>query len=151
MAGPRWQSRDGYDEEIGVVQRGGGLVRPEPAPLRPGWDPADAIAGMGALDSGELLAALGALADWLSPIPRASRRRARDVTVPDVRGLFSGPCQDALARAGFRIATVRLTDKPVPVEGLVVDQLPAPGSKVPRFSTMTVQVWHPPSPRPPGQ
>jgi curved DNA-binding protein CbpA len=33
--------RERYDEEIGVVQRGGGLVRPEPAPLRPGWDPAD--------------------------------------------------------------------------------------------------------------
>jgi beta-lactam-binding protein with PASTA domain len=38
---------------------------------------------------------------------------------------------------------VRLTAQPMAVEGLVVDQSPAPGSKVRRDGTVTVQVWHP--------
>ena len=143
--------RERYDEQIGAAHKGAGLTRHEPAPSRPGLDPADAIAAIGALGSGDLPEALGSLADWLAPVPRKSRGWSRDVTVPDVRGLFSGPCQDALTKAGFRISTVRLTDQPMPVEGLVVDKSPAPGEKVPRFSTLTVQVWHPPRPQPQGQ
>jgi beta-lactam-binding protein with PASTA domain len=34
----------------------------------------------------------------------------------------------------------------MPVDGLVVGQKPAPGERVHRNSTLTVQVWHPPEP-----
>jgi hypothetical protein len=67
-----------------------------------------------------------------------------DITVPDVRGLFFGPCQDALMKAGCRVRAIRLTDKPMPVEGLVVGQMPGPGEKVPRSRLLVVHVWHPP-------
>jgi len=75
--------------------------------------------------------AAGALADWLAPPARASRHQSRDVIVPDVRGLFASACQDALATAGFRISTVLLTNRPMPAEGLVVGQSPAPGDDPP--------------------
>ena len=143
--------RERYDAQIGIAGKGTGLVRPEPVSSRPGLDPLDAGSAAGALDPGGvlkglavLLAGLGALADWLAPPARRSRRQSREVLVPDVRGLFAGACQDALATAGFRISTVMLTGQPMPVEGLVVGQSPAPGEKVPRFSTLTIQVWHPP-------
>jgi curved DNA-binding protein CbpA len=140
--------RERYDEEIGAGRRGTGLVRHEPTPTRPGLEPADALAAAGSLYSGDLPKGLGALADWLGPAPPKPRRRSRMVTVPDVRGLFFGPCRDALTKAGFRTSTVRLTDQPMPVEGLVVAQSPAPGETVPRSSTLTVHVWHPPRPEP---
>lgn len=147
--------RGQYDAQIGIGLKGAGLARPEPTPSRPGLDPLEVDTALDAGDVleglGVVLAGLGALADWLTPLPRKSRRQSQEVIVPDVRGLFSGACQDALAKAGFRISTVRLTDQPIPVEGLVVDQSPAPGEKVPRFSTLTVQVWHPPRSRPGGQ
>ena len=60
-----------------------------------------------------------------------------------------GPCLHAVARAGLRIETVRLTEHPMPVEGLVVEQSPAPGRTVRRSSTLTVRVWHPPVPMSP--
>jgi hypothetical protein len=139
--------RDRYDRQIGAAHKGTGLARHQTTPSRPGLDPADALKAISALESGELLEGLGALADWLAPIPPKPRRQSRNVTVPDVRGLFFGPCQDALAKAGFRITMVRLTDQPMPVEGLVVDQSPPPGEKVPPSSTLTVRVWHPPRPQ----
>jgi hypothetical protein len=43
------------------------------------------------------------------------------VVVPDVRGLFVSVCFDVVARAGLQLATVRLTEHPQPVDGLVVD------------------------------
>jgi curved DNA-binding protein CbpA len=69
----------------------------------------------------------------------AGRRR----TVPDVRGLFYRSGQSVAATAGLRLAMVRLTSNPLPVEGLVVGQTPDPGETVRRWSTLTVQVWHP--------
>ena len=138
--------RERYDGLIGASHVGAGLIRDEPVPSRPGLDPADAITAAGALGSGELLEGLGALADWLAPIPCKPRSQARTVIVPDLRGLFSGPCQDILIRLRFRISTVQLTDQPMPVEGLVVDQSPAPGEAAYRSSTLTVHVWHPPRP-----
>jgi beta-lactam-binding protein with PASTA domain len=64
--------------------------------------------------------------------------------VPDVRGLFVGPCLRAVGDIGLRMETVRLTEFPMPVEGLIVGQSPSPGTKVRRSGTLTVQVWHPP-------
>jgi hypothetical protein len=89
-----------------------------------------------------------ALASGLRPPSRRRwrRRRPRPVTAPDVRGLFFGSCNDALARAGFHVRAVRLTEDPMPVEGLVVDQWPAPGESMPLPGTLTVHVWHPPRP-----
>jgi curved DNA-binding protein CbpA len=72
------------------------------------------------------------------PIPR--RRR---LTVPDVRGLFYRPSQAVAATAGLRLAVIRLTCDPLPVEGLVIGQSPDPGETVRRRSTLTIQVWHP--------
>lgn len=152
--------RQRYDEQIGISGKGAGLSRTEPTRSRPslpdtapaaltpgdvlgGLEPGDILAGLGVA-----LAGLGALAAWLAPRPRKSRRQSRDVIVPDVRGLFASACQGVLAKAGFRISTVRLTEHPMPVDGLIVGQSPAPGGKVPRSSTLTVRVWHPPRPQP---
>jgi hypothetical protein len=73
-------------------------------------------------------------------LPAAARGR---VTVPDLTGLFYRPCQAVAALAGLRLAVVRLTPEPLPVEGFVVSQSPAPGTRMRRSSTVTVQVWHP--------
>jgi hypothetical protein len=72
------------------------------------------------------------------PIP--ARRR---VIVPDVRGLFYRPSQAVAATAGLRLAVIRLTTDPLPVEGLVIGQSPDPGETARYRSTLTVQVWHP--------
>lgn len=153
--------RQRYDEQIGISGKGAGLNRTEPASSRPGLpdtalavlDPGDVL--LGGLDPGDVLgglgaalAGLGALAAWVVPLPRKSRRQSQDVIVPDVRGLFASACQGLLAKAGFRMSTVRLTEHPMPVDGLIVDQSPAPGEKAPRSSTLTVHVWHPPRPQP---
>jgi beta-lactam-binding protein with PASTA domain len=83
--------------------------------------------------------ALGAIADWLAPHPAP----ARHVPVPDVRGLFVGAARRFLGVTGLRVEVVQLTADPMPVEGLVVDQSPQPGSRARRASSVTVQVWHP--------
>jgi curved DNA-binding protein CbpA len=72
------------------------------------------------------------------PVPPRGR-----LIVPDVRGLFYRPSQAVAALAGLRLAVVRLTSNPLPVEGLVVGQSPDPGATVRHRSTLTVQVWHP--------
>jgi curved DNA-binding protein CbpA len=138
--------RQQYDEQIGVARKGTGLVRSGPARRgrRSGFASRSDVAG--SRRRPDPVEALGVLADWLAP-GRKMPRRSRHVTVPDVRGLFFGPCQDVLAKAGFRISTVLMTPQPMPVEGLVVDQSPEPGRKVRRFSTLTLQLWHPPRPQ----
>ena len=68
------------------------------------------------------------------------------VVVPDVRGLFYGACLEVAGRVGLHVAPVQLTPHPMPVEGLAVGQTPAPGERVHRDSTLTVQVWHPSEP-----
>jgi hypothetical protein len=138
--------RERYDQELGVARQAAGRGRSGPDALRPGPVRADPGTVLTALDPGDVRDGLGALADWLGPPARPSRRRPRQVPAPDVRGLFFGPCHDALARAGVRVRAVRLTDDPMPVEGLVVDQSPAPGESMPLPGSLTVRVWHPPRP-----
>jgi hypothetical protein len=46
-------------------------------------------------------------------------------------------------RLGLHVAPIRLTKHPMPVDGLVAGQTPAPGERVHRAGTLTVQVWHP--------
>jgi len=125
-------SRQRYDAEIGIRHSGGGLSGPEPVPSRDPWA-WNARTGM---DD----AAMDALGDWLGPHPAPPRR----IAVPDVRGLFIGPCRRLIGDRGLHVEVVRLTRDPMPVEGLVVDQSPSPSGRVRRSGTVTVQVWHPP-------
>jgi PASTA domain len=133
-------SRQRYDDEIGIRRTGGGLTGPDRVPSEDGYVPDFVWYGRSAMVAA---AALGAFAEWLTPAPAAHRR----IALPDVRGLFVGPCRRLLSGTGLRIEVVRLTQDPMPVEGLIVDQSPPPGARSPRSGTVTVQVWHPPRPR----
>lgn len=134
-------ARERYDLEAGLRTTGTGLERASSMPSESGWDLGPAGTRLLASPDGValVLGALDALAGWLAPDPGPSRR----VVVPDVRGLFAGPGQRAAGGAGLRLQIVRLTANPMPVEGLIVDQSPAKDAKVRRFTTLTVQVWHP--------
>ena len=88
----------------------------------------------------ELVGGLMALTDWLAPHPRPPGR----IPVPDVRGLFYAACLEVTGRLGIQVRAVRLTEHPMPVDGLVVDQSPLPPATVRRARPLTVQVWHPP-------
>ena len=121
-------ARESYDEEIGFHRPGEGLGPPSETPAEPdvslskGWSMADEEA--------------------LESYPGRPSR----VAVPDVGGLFYHACMDVADRVGLHLDPVRLTAHPMPVEGLVIDQAPAPGKHVHRDSTLTVQLWHPPEP-----
>ena len=128
-------SRERYDEEIGIRATGGGLGAPGPLP-RSAW----AWAGRAGMDGEFMLDTIAdAVGDWLAPHPVPSRH----IPVPDVRGLFAGPCRRLIGDRGLHVEVVRLVQDPMPVEGLVVDQSPSPGRSVRRDGTVTVQVWHP--------
>ena len=126
-------SRQCYDAEIGIRQTGTGLSGPELAPSRDPW----AWNARGGMD---VAFAMDVVGEWLAPHAAPPRR----IEVPDVCGLFIGPCRRLLGGRGLHVEVVRLTQDPMPVEGLVVDQSPLPGGKVRRSGTVTVQVWHPP-------
>ena len=65
--------------------------------------------------------------------------------MPDVRGLFYDVFQGVVGRLDLEITFVQLTEHPMLVEGLVVDQSPGPPAKIHRRGELTVQVWHPPA------
>jgi len=120
-------ARASYDERIGF--RRPGLTSPWSGPSGP-----DVSLGAGWSEADE-----EAMEPYSSP--EASR-----VLVPDVAGLFYHACTEVAGRAGLHLAPVRLTGHPRPVEGFVVGQEPAPGKRVHRNATLTVQVWHPSQP-----
>jgi hypothetical protein len=132
-------NRELYDEEIGFRRSGEGLASRVSFPSEPGWGPAD-FSFAGGWRAAGLLGALMAIGDSLASHPRP---RAR-VPVPDVRGLFYSVCLEVTGRLGLQVTAVRLTDRPMPVDGLVVDQSPLPPATAHRRSALTVQVWHPP-------
>ena len=134
-------ARERYDVLIGVRQPGSGLEAPPPQPSESGWDLPAPVRGAGG-DAAVVLGGLAALAEWLGPSPGPSRH----VVVPDVRALFFSRCLEVAARAGLQVSAVRLTEHPLPVDGLVIDQSPQPGGKVRRSATLTVHVWHPARP-----
>lgn len=137
LADPANRAR--YDEAIGIRRSGGGLAGRAGFPTEPGLQIGDGfVAGIA---GAELLGALLALTDVLAPHPSPPRR----VAVPDVRGLFFSACLGVAGKLGLRPTTVRLTEHPMPVDGLVVAQSPGPGVQVRRGSALTVHVWHPPS------
>jgi curved DNA-binding protein CbpA len=121
-------ARESYDERIGVRRPGEGLASPGRGPLGPehslgpGWSTADQEA----------------LEPYSDPHGRT--------VVPDVRGLFFRACMEVAGRVGLHVAPIQLTEHPLPVEGLVVGQSPAPGEQLHRDSTLTVQLWHPSKP-----
>lgn len=132
-------SRERYDNAAGIRRRGGGLDRSGGVPSDPGvmW-PDWGQAG----DPGtEVIAGLMMLADWLTPRPRPPAR----IPVPDLRGLFYDVCLEIAGRARLPVTAVRLTEHPMPVPGLVVDQSPRAPARARRASGITVQVWHPPA------
>jgi PASTA domain len=133
-------NRKRYDEMEGFRPSGGGLDQPEDLPSEPGFGPSDVSLPIGAAGA-EVLGGLMALADWLTPRPRQPGR----IPVPDVRGLFYAVCLEVTGRLGLQVTAVRLTEHPMPVDGLVVDQSPLPAAKLRRGGTLTVQVWHPPA------
>jgi curved DNA-binding protein CbpA len=128
--------RQRYDRESGV-QRGGRLR----GSAAFGGFPGSLVSGLEPdYSPREAGAVLEALSVWTAPSPARPQRR---LTIPDLRGLFFRPCRDLVTMAGLRLAVVRVTPDPMPVEGLVTGQSPDPGSQVRRGSTLTVQVWHP--------
>ena len=121
-------ARQSYDQRIGFLRPGEGLQ-----PSSWGSPDPDVRLGEGWPAAGE---------EAVEPYPSRSSR----VVAPDARGLFYGACMDVAGRVGLRVTPIQLTRHPMPVEGLVVDQTPAPGERMHRDSTLTVQVWHPPGP-----
>jgi len=132
-------SRQRYDEAAGLWGSSGGSL----------GQPADAPAGSGLPDSdfaadnpgAEVLHSLGALNVWLVRHSDYQRR----IPVPDVRGLFYDVFLGVVGRLDIEITSVQLTEHPMPVEGLVVDQSPGPPAKMHPRGELTVQVWHPPA------
>jgi hypothetical protein len=121
-------ARQSYDERIGIRRPGEGLASPDRGPQGP-----DVILGEGWSEADE-----EALQPYSDPHGRT--------LVPDVRGLFFRACLEVTGRVGLHVAPIMLTPHPLPVEGLVVGQTPAPGEHPHRDSTLTVQVWHPSQP-----
>jgi DnaJ-like protein len=132
------ERRARYDEAAGIRRSGGGLGTRVSSPSQPGWGSSDFdfVAGNA---GAEVLGGLMALADWLAPHPHEPRR----LMVPDVRGLFYSVCLEIIGKLDLRVTIVRLTEHPMPVDGLVVGQSPLPPARVRRASELTVQVWHP--------
>jgi hypothetical protein len=130
-------SRARYDEAVGFRRSGEGLARHAGFPSEPGEEPDVGFVLSSAGD--ELLGGLLALTDWLAPHPASPKR----VVVPDVRGLFFSVCLGITGKLGLRVATVRLTEHPMPVDGLVVSQSPGPAERARRGSALTLHVWHP--------
>lgn len=132
-------ARRRYDTEIGLLRPGTGLATPVAVPSEGSWTWQPRGAGRGSFNSDVVVEGLGAIADWLAPHPAPPRH----VAVPDLRGLFVGAARRLCTLTGLRAEVVQLTRNPMPVEGLVVDQSPRPGTKARRSAAVTVQVWHP--------
>jgi curved DNA-binding protein CbpA len=130
--------RERYDEAAGMLGSGEGLDQPVDAPVEAGLPDSDVAAanpGAGVLHS------LGALNLWLARNPSQPAR----IPVPDVRGLFYDVFEEVVGKLDLQITSVQLTEHPMPVDGLIVDQSPGPSAKIHRLGELTIQVWHPPA------
>jgi len=131
-------NRQRYDETAGLWSSSGGLGETRDSPAASGLPDSDIAAdnpGAGVLRD------LRALNLWL---PQHSDQQRR-IPVPDVRGLFYDVFLEAVGRLDLHVKFVQLTQHPMLVEGLVVDQSPGPSAKLHRRGELTVQVWHPPA------
>jgi len=125
-------ARASYDQEIGFARPGEGLAPPWRGPSGP-----DVSLGQGWSTADE---------ESLEPYSDPHAR----VMVPDVTGLFYSASMEVAGRLGLHVTPIRLTPHPMPVDGLVVGQTPAPGERVHHDSRLTVQVWHPSEPEMPS-
>src|SRR5262249_47560140 len=126
-------ARRRYDEQLAAGRKDDGLGGALSTPSVGGGTP-----------SGRYLTAdlvIAALEELMTRHPSPPRH----VVVPDLRGLFMRPCLQVTGDLGLHVDMVQLTEHPMPVEGLVVDQSPLPGAEVRRESTLTVEIWPPPS------
>jgi curved DNA-binding protein CbpA len=136
-AGEAWHvlqdpaTRQRYDEKIGVRRNGEGLDSLPSIPSGPGGE------ASGRYVTADMV--MARMEDLMTPHPSPPRR----VIVPDLCGLFMRSCLRVAGDLGLHVEMVQLTENPMPVEGLVVDQSPRPGGKVHRASTLTVEIWHP--------
>ena len=127
-----------YDEAVGLRRSGGGLGQhgtgiesDRLAPADPGFlGELPGVAEVGGL--------LAALTGGLVRKPRP----ARPVAVPGRPGAVLPRVRGGGAAAPAAGQAVRLTERPMAVDGLVVDQDPPPGT-VRRGGQLTVQIWHP--------
>jgi len=131
-------SRQRYNEAAGLWGSGGGLGQPPDSPAGSGLPASDFAADNPGAD---VLRSLGALNLWLA----RHRDYQRRIPVPDVRGLFYDVFAEVVGRLDLHVTFVPLTEHPMAVEGLVVDQSPGPLAKLHRRGDLTVQVWHPPA------
>ena len=130
--------RQRYNEAAGLWGSGGGLNEPGDYPAESGLPDSDFAADN---PGAQVLRSLGALNSWLYQHPEHQRR----IPVPDVRGLFYDVFVGVVGRLDLEITFVQLTEHPMLVEGLVVDQAPRPPAKIHERGELTVQVWHPPA------
>ncbi|MGD0242249.1 MAG: hypothetical protein ABSB59_18240 [Streptosporangiaceae bacterium] len=130
-------SRGRYDEAAGFRRKG---LAPSGSFATGSWHHRSAPEIVGDLDGG-VLSNLLALA---GPSPGSRSRSANRARVPDLRGLFYDVSMEVAGRLGLRIRSVQLTARPMPIDGLVVDQAPRPGGKLRRDETLMAHVWHPP-------
>jgi curved DNA-binding protein CbpA len=131
-------SRQRYDEAAGLWRSRGSLDQAGDFPAGSGLPDSDVAADN---PGGEVLRSLGALNIWLAQHPNQPGR----IPVPDVRGLFHDVFLEVIGRLDIEVTFVQLTQHPMPVDGLVVDQSPQPSAKIHRRGELTVQVWHPPA------
>jgi hypothetical protein len=131
-------SRGCYDEAAGIRRSGGGLGQPGLGPADPGLGRGDMNSIVDEPGGG----VVGGLLAWFGGLVRKPQR-SRRVAVPDVRGLFYSACLEVAWRRGMTVTAIRLTEHPMAVDGLVVDQDPPPGA-VRWGGQLIVQVWHPP-------
>lgn len=136
-------SRKRYDEAAGFRRSGGGLGQPGTGIESAGMAPADPGV-VGELPGVAEAGAIGGLLAWLTGGLVRKPRPAGPVAVPDVRGLFYPECVEVARRYRLQVTAIRLTQRPMAVDGLVVDQDPPPGT-VQRGGQLTVQIWHPPA------
>ena len=138
-------TRRRYDEAIGLRRSGGGLGQPGSGIESAGLAPADPSS------AGELAdGLLGGLLSLVPEQPAPRRRPNRPAAVPDVRGLFYPVGLEVATRHGLRVRIIRLTERPMAVDGLVIDQAPRPPARVRRGDDLTVYLWHPPARPLPG-
>jgi hypothetical protein len=133
-------SRRRYDEEVGIRRSGGGLGQPGTGPAHPGLGPDD----LGIVEELPGVPVVGGLLSALTGGLARKPQPARPVAVPDVRGLFYPLCVEVARRHRLQVTAVRLTERPMAVDGLVVDQDPPPRT-VRRGGQLAVQLWHPPA------
>jgi hypothetical protein len=130
--------RQRYDEAAGLRGSGEGLDQLGNSPAESGLPDSDIAADN---PGAEVLRSLAAMNLWLARNPSQPAR----IPVPDVRGLFWDVFQEVVGRLDLQVRFVQLTEHPMPVDGLVVDQSPGPSAKIHRRGELTIQVWHPPA------